>query len=481
MGFIFIGRIAQAIIALISVRVMTAMLSPEEVGRLSLLFATTSFFVLGLVNPVGMFINRRLHSWAKHGKVERYMLYYFIYLLAISFVAMILIYIGNIFYTLVPGVSLAWLVSLVAVSIVFATLNQTFIPSLNLLGYRGWFVLLTLLTVIASLVASIGMVYYFPPSAELWQVGQLSGQLLLTLIAAGVFFFFAKKHQEEVSDLQALRMTREKAKLMFSFAWPLTIAVLLTWAQTQSYRFIAQDSIGLDALGLFVMGYGISAAIITVFESIISGYFMPGFYKRVSLGDKKQQAHAWANYAFAMLPSLCLMVGLIIALQKELTFILLDESFSSAYKYVLWGALAEAARVIVGTYALLAHAGMDTKKLIVPNVLPAITTPVMIFMLVPYWGAGGVGMGLFAAGVVAILSNYFVLSKSFCIVMPWKGIVQSSMVALFFIVIHMIFQYLWGSRYSWFSSLAWLASLGSVLFIVLYFMLKDAIHREAGS
>jgi len=481
MTYIFVGRIAQAVLSLIALRIMTAMLSPEEVGRWSLLIATTSFFVLGLVNPVGMFINRRLHSWVKHGKIQRYMMYYCVYLMGVSFFAAVLISIASIFYGFVPGMSLLWLMSFVVISIVFTTLNQTFIPSLNLLAYRGWFVLLTLATVAASLLISVGLVYYLKPTAELWQTGQLSGQFLMALIGGWLFFSLAKKHQVETADVQGLRMTKEKRSLMFSFVWPLAISVLLTWVQTQSYRFIVQDSIGLEALGLFVMGYGISAAIIAVFESIISGYFIPMFYKKVSSENNDDQTKAWASYASAMLPSLCLIVGVIVALPKELTFVLLDKSFSQASQYVLWGALAEATRVIVGVFALTAHAGMNTKKLMLPNTIAAIAAPVMIWMLIGSWGVEGVGLGLVAAGAIAIASNYFILSKSFHMMMPWTGIVRATSVAMLFIAMPMLSHVFWDTHLSWLASLVWLGSLGSLLSVVLYFMLKNEMIRESKS
>jgi len=478
MTYIFIGRIAQAVLALIALRAMTEMLSPEEVGRWSLLIATTSFFVLGLVNPVGMFINRRLHSWVEHGKIQRYMMYYCLYLIGVSFFAAVLISIGSRFYSFVPNLSLLWLILFIVVSIIFTTLNQTFIPSLNLLAYRGWFVLLTLATIAISLLISVGLVYYLEPSAELWQMGQLTGQFFMALVGGMLFFSLAKKHQVDVADVRGLRLTKEKRALLFSFAWPLAISVLLTWVQTQSYRFIAQDSIGLEALGLFVMGYGISAAIIAVFESIISGYFIPMFYKKVSSENKDDQTKAWASYASTMLPSLCLMVGLIIASPKELTFVLLDERFSQASQYVLWGSLAEAARVIVGTYALSAHAGMNTKKLMLPNTIAAIAAPAIIFMLIGACGVAGVGLGLVVVGGIAVVSNHVILSKSFHIIMPWMEIVRAIAIAALFLAVSMLSHSFWGAQVTWGKSLVWLGSLGFLLFVALYFMLKDAIYRE---
>jgi O-antigen/teichoic acid export membrane protein len=172
------------------------------------------------------------------------------------------------------------------------------------------------------------------------------------------------------------------------------------------------------------------------------------------------------------------MVGLIIASPKELTFVLLDERFSQASQYVLWGALAEAARVIVGTYALSAHAGMNTKKLMLPNTIAAIAAPAIIFMLIGAWGVEGVGLGLVVAGGIAIVSNHVILSKSFHIIMPWMEIVRAIAIAALFLAVSMLSHSFWGEQVTWGKSLVWLGSLGALLFIALYFMLKDAIYRE---
>jgi len=479
MSLIFLGRITQALLALVALRVMTGMLSPEEVGRWSLLLAVTSFFVLGLVNPVGMFINRRLHAWVEFGRIKRYMLYYIVYLCFVSLLAALLLYISSFVYEIVPNMEFTWLVLLVCGSVVFATLNQTYIPSLNLLGYRGWFVLLTLATVTTALVGSMLFVDWFKPTAEMWQLGQLVGQLLFALVGGGVFFHYAKKHKKNNSDESSNRITYAKLVLVFSFAWPLVLSVLFTWVQSQSYRFIVQDMIGLQLLGLFVVGYGVAASIIGVFESIISTYFIPSYYKRISSEDKDEHALAWREYASAMLVGLMLTIAVVIAVSDELAFVLLDASFSQAAQYIVWGALAEAARVIVATYALLAHAGMDTKKLIIPNALAALSAPILVFLLVGVWAAHGLGMGLAIAGCVAIIASHVMLSKSFKVMVPWQKIMQAALIALCFLVSAKVGHSLLGISVTFVSSFAWLFIAGMLLLCILYIMLNTQIHKEA--
>ena len=124
---------------------------------------------------MGLFINRWPHVWVEHGRLHRYLMYYTTYLI-ISVLVAGLIYGAAFFYEFVPGMSTIWILGLVMGSMVFATLNQTFIPSLNLLDYRGWFVLLTLGSVSLALLMSVGFAYWWGETAQMWLAGQLLGQ-----------------------------------------------------------------------------------------------------------------------------------------------------------------------------------------------------------------------------------------------------------------------------------------------------------------
>jgi len=477
-GLILFGRIAQAILGLVALRVMTSMLSPEDVGRWSLMLAITSFFVFGLVNPVGMFINRRLHVWVEHGRSQQYLMYYIIYLLLISVLAGGLIYGVIFFYDFVPGMSTTWILGLVMGAIVFSTLNQTFIPSLNLLGYRGWFVILTLGSVSLALLMSVGFSYWWGGTAQMWLAGQLSGQFFFAVIGGGIFFHYVRLQRKEVVAPEVLSLNYKKVWGLFSFSWPLTIAVLLTWVQSQSYRFVTQDLIGLDELGLFVMGYGLSASLLGLAESVLSSYFIPNFYKRVSNSSDAEKARAWFNYARAVMPTVLIMMAFVLSTSDELTHILLDEKFGHAAQYVLWGVLAEATRVIVGVYALLAHAAMNTKKLMFPNILGAVSSPVLMLLLVPIWGVDGVGLGLVIAGFFASVSSHYFLSKSYKVIMPWKRLSVGLMMAVSIFGLAELGHLFLGASSGLINAIIWLVCIGVVTIGVLYMLIKEEVQSS---
>jgi O-antigen/teichoic acid export membrane protein len=169
----------------------------------------------------------------------------------------------------------------------------------------------------------------------------------------------------------------------------------------------------LAQLGLFVAGYGISAGMIAGFESVLTTYLQPRLYRDVSMTDcsSDNQAKAWQRYASAVIPSLILTVAFVVMLAPELVGIFLGENFSSASEFVVWGALAEAARVLIGVYSLIAHVYMRTNWLILPNVLGAVLSIVLCILLIPSFGAAGVGVGLVLSGLSVVFALHGLLAR----------------------------------------------------------------------
>jgi O-antigen/teichoic acid export membrane protein len=194
---IIFGRAAQFLLALAMMRVATTLLTPEEMGRVSLVLTTIAFFALFLINPVGMFINRRLHAWRASGTARHYLIRYVSYLLLVAFIAALSLPLLYVIRLVNFGLSLGWLIFLVCGSLLFNTINQTAIPSLNMLGDSGRFVLLSVATIAASFACAVLLVEWIQPSAQYWLLGLLLGQAILAVIGTGVLF---SRLQNSVQD-----------------------------------------------------------------------------------------------------------------------------------------------------------------------------------------------------------------------------------------------------------------------------------------
>lgn len=403
---ILFGRATQFLLALLMMRVATTLLSPEEMGRVSLVLTTTACFAMFLVNPVGMFINRRLHSWQENGVARYHLTYYVRYLLLVALIAAITLFVFERFVNF--GLPINWLILLVCGSLFFNTINQTAIPSLNLLGLSGKFVSLTVATIASSFFCATLLVYRLQFSAQYWLLGLLLGQALLGIIGTQVLFAQLKKTEGEC--LPRVIHTPH-FRTLFHFAWPVALAAGLGWVQGQGYRYLLEGQLGLAQLGLFVAGYGISAGMIAGFESVLTTYFQPRLYRDANHSDPTEQARAWLRYAAAVIPSLLLTIALIIFLAPEFTRIFLGEAFQAAAPFVIWGALAETMRVLMGVYSLIAHVYMQTRWLVLPNVVGAVLSIGSCLILIPQFGAAGAGMGLVFSGFSVVFLMHFSLIR----------------------------------------------------------------------
>jgi predicted small integral membrane protein len=126
---IILGRAAQFLLALATLRAATTLLSPDEMGKVSLILTTTACFAMFLVNPVGMFINRRLHAWQAKGLAYPYLKLYSVYLGVVALFAAIVLPILDKSGWVGFAMPAPWLVGLVCGSLIFNTVNQTSIPS----------------------------------------------------------------------------------------------------------------------------------------------------------------------------------------------------------------------------------------------------------------------------------------------------------------------------------------------------------------
>lgn len=445
-------------------------------GKASLILTTTAFFAMFFINPVGMFINRRLHTWQVNGSVAAYFERYWVYLGILAMAAAIGLLLLDIAGWMNLGIPLVWLVALVCGSLIFNTINQTSIPALNMLGYSNCSVALSVATVGVGLVCAVALVRAMQASAEYWVLGLLLGQVFLAIL--GTKILLARLRLDSVLPMATSGLQKQHLQVLFEFAWPVALAAGLGWVQGQGYRYILESELGVSQLGLFVAGYGISAGMVAGFESVLTTYFQPRLYRDANKEHPKEQAEAWQRYASAVIPSLMLTVGLIIILAPELTQLFLGERFQSASSFVIWGALAEAARVLTGVYSLIAHVFMRTRWLIFPSVIGAILAVTACFLLIPQMGSMGAGLGLVLAGFVVVAVLHVSLISNVERGMPKRSILLAvTAIALLWLWVSCI-RYFFGHA-SWAAAAAVVVMVGMAYLGVLFLLLREHLVGKA--
>jgi O-antigen/teichoic acid export membrane protein len=468
---IIIGRVAQFMLALAMLRVATTMLSPEEMGKVSLIFTTIAFYAMFLVNPVGMFINRRIHAWQASGVGRYYLERYIGYLIGVAILATISLSIFKSSDFVNLGVATGWLIGFVCASIVFNTINQTAIPLLNMLGDSRQYTLLSVATLAASFLLAFLFVKTIEKTALYWVFGVLLGQAILAGIGSKRLLNMLKL--QDVNNTSPI-LNVHHLKVLFSFAWPVAIAAVLGWVQLQAYRYIMENQLGVAQLGLFVAGYSISAGLIAGFESILTTYFQPRLYKDVNNGDAEVHKQAWNKYATVVIPSLLLTTALISLLSEELTGVLLGSKFKEAAIFVLWGSLVEAARVLSGVYSLIAHVHMRTRWLILPSSIAAMLSIILSMTMIPTFGAGGAGLALAVSGYIGVFMLHILLAKHVGGGISVSAIGKALLAAAALYLAAILVRY-WVGAAEWLGNLSVIVLTGIVYLMLLFKLLHKHI------
>jgi O-antigen/teichoic acid export membrane protein len=453
-------------------RVATTLLAPEEMGRIALVVALTAFFALFLVNPVGMFINRRLHSWAETGRARAYLGWYWKYLLLVCAGAAVASIALNASGLVALHMESAWLLLLVCGSLFFNTLNQTAIPSLNLLGHRVPFILLTLATIAAGLAAAVGLVVELQPHAEYWLLGLLLGQALFGWI--GVRVFYRKLGGQTVHFVP---LSGSACRRLWAFAWPVALAIGFNWMHMQGYRFVLERQVGLAELGLFAAGYGLSAALLGGFELILSTYLQPEFYRRANDETAGAHAQAWNDYAGAILPGVVFVTAVVAGAAPEITVLILGPAFQGARDYVMLGALAEVMRSTAGVYGLVAHVRMRTRLLLLPNAGGAVLTVGLVVGLVPIFGVGAAALAVAAGGMLVVLTTHWHVRHEIAIQLPWRRLGHALGMGILLMLVIGGLRSLMPQPFGPAQAFLYLGGIGMLAFPIIWILLRHSIRH----
>ncbi|MDO8805336.1 MAG: hypothetical protein Q7R35_13005 [Elusimicrobiota bacterium] len=378
LAVIIAGRFLQAVLGIAALRVMTALLSPAQVGSVFLVLSFATGFAFLFINPLGMYINRKLHAW--HGAktiIPRFFLFN-LYVAVVACAALLTTVAAKKVLGTGAGLPDWSFAALVAAYVYFNTWNMTLVPSLNMLGYRVSFVAYSVLTTGFGLVFSVLAVNKLSPTVFSWLSGQVAAMFLISLAA----LYSLSRNTGEALALPKnpfSEVNRESARGVLDFALPLSGATIFMWMQNQGYRLIVEMKAGAEFLGYLAVGLGIAASLAAVSESLVQQIYFPGFYKRISSGGAEERKEALAELSAKTIPVYVILLFFTVSVSAQLTGLLVDPKFHNAVKFVAFGSLVEFLRMAANIISSAAHSEMRTKTLIKPYAAGGLVTCAAVF------------------------------------------------------------------------------------------------------
>lgn len=359
---IIAGRVLQIIITLVSIRVLTTFLSPEEVGNYYILLALLAFFNLVLLNPPGMYFSRHLLEWQRS---ENLLNAIFVFIVWMVIVAMLSIPISLFVYYWLgyeTKFDLELFLIYMVMAIIISTIHRNVLYGSNTLGFRKEFVIYLIYTLILGLIVSSSIVYFYYPYSLGWVFGIILSELIMLYI---VFRFFIQNNKLDIAKIK-WTLSKNRMQKILIFSLPIGLTTFLMWGQNTAYRFLVDYQYSAEVLGYIAVGLGISSAVFSSIESIAIQYFNPIFLKNILDVDKEKRGKAWNDIAKQIVPIYILAAFFTIAMSEVLITILVDSKFHDSYIYTMFGVGIEFFRVMTNLLNNVSQSEYKTTATIKP-------------------------------------------------------------------------------------------------------------------
>ncbi len=408
------SQIIPAVLSLLTVAVFTRVLSVENYGYLALATAVMNagqnFFSQWLCAAI-----MRLHAACPDETATKRLL--------ASCGAW---YLVTVLITVIGGTAILWGFWEPSIQrvVLLITIPQFVLFSLQLLTLRSHmatleskkYSLLATLQALLSAGFAIGFLYLISPSPEMVIIGQMLGYAVL-LVA---------DRKNVVKFLALSNATRATMREIWSYGWAIMLVSILGFSISKGSRFILQDLLGSEAVGLYSAAYSLAEqAILSVFMIIVMASHPLAVKTIEQESPEKMKAQLEKNALWIFGLGLPAAVGFGM-LAPEMATVFLGAQFrTEAIAIMPWVALS------TFLFGLKAHYIDHSFQLAKKNkILLYVLVPAALFhiganyALIPIYGL----MGAVYAGVLAysfsIVITFWAARRVFPLPLPLLGIAK---------------------------------------------------------
>jgi O-antigen/teichoic acid export membrane protein len=368
LALIFSGRILTAIISIVSLRVITTLLKPEEYGVYTLLIAFQTFCGLFFINPIGQHINRHTHAWWDDGTLIERLRKYNKYIIFISIFVNFIVIIWWLTYPATNNTFSSAVIAAVSVSVMvyFGTWNGTLVYVLNMLDIRMHSVFWMTTSSVFGLLFSTILTYEFH-NGMAWIFGQSIGMIVGAIGAglalrrypmpSGPKFYGGNNSQSILVD----------KNIILYYCLPLAIATGFMWLQNAGYRFFVANVWGIEQLGMLAVGLSISAQIWSMIESLAMQFLTPYFFRQISNIDNiKCKIETLSDLVNVMWPVYAIVAGFNFIFSSIVVTLLTNQRYHASAKFLVVGVAIELMRCTTNLWAYASQIEKRTTTVILP-------------------------------------------------------------------------------------------------------------------
>lgn len=383
-AWVAVGQVFSAVAALVSIRIMTELLAPEEFGKLTLLVGIAAL-ALGLTaNPRLQALIRYYPDAMREGRVG--VLRATGLRLIWPLVALAVAVLAGAWVVAAPWLGGAWYTGLL-VAMLFVT---DFLRSLELSLFnaarrqRDASLIYVADAWSRPLMAAVA-VLALGPNADAALAGYIAGSALVVLAMRAAMRLEGsfERHIHPAGDSPGMT---DLASSIRRYALPLAPIAIFGWLSGMGDRYVIAGLLSLEDAGLYAAAYGLASRPFLMLGGVVELTMRPVLQNAVAAGNTPLIARAKATWLLIMAASAAFGVLSFVLLSDWLGHLLLAPQYRTATALMPWIALGYALYVVSNVFSRLCYVFDDTKAVLWLTVAGSM---IGVLILVPAIGVGG--------------------------------------------------------------------------------------------
>ena len=340
------GRIIIALFGIVSVRIVTELISPENYAIVAIIITSIAVSNYVVVGPFGQYLHRNAHNWIEKKLLIQKLRYFnklFIVAASLS---------TGIVYVNYPNNEVTLEVILIcSFVVVCGAVYQNFfnliVSLLNILEFTRTFVLLNITANFFGILLSAALVYTFE-SALLWPLGQFTSQCICSLVGyrklkylyAGEKTAKAEKHFMSLKDFKM-------------FCVPLMLSSFFSWYFVSGYRLNLENNLDVTTFALLVIAFNASVAFFALIETISIQLLNPPVFRKYNSSQSLEVLGEMCSTLISISVVVYLNFAIYLFLMRELIFgVVVSTEYSGASVYFGVGIFFEMLNACIRLYNL---------------------------------------------------------------------------------------------------------------------------------
>lgn len=384
-----VGSWVSALIALISVPIVTRFFSPEEFGKINM-FVMASGVIAAVVSLSMEHSYIRFFKEAKDEDARKKILTQCI---AMMLCVCILFLVVNVFW----GASLSYsLFGEINPLLIYVALPISVICSI-ILSYQSsffrmkeqalGFTIISVLIVLANKLSMIGAAFYAPT----YTIG-VSFMALSLLVLVLAYLIFCPKSLSITFPI----LKKDELKPLLKYSLPLLPMTIIVLLNNFLIRFMLKDYVSYTALGVFVAAFTI-ANVLSLIQAGFNIYWPPFFFNNY---NKEQALIKKIHSAISLI---MVTFALLIILFSDLLFLILGDEYREGKAIFAFLLIYPVTYTIHVTTSGGIQLSKNTKYQLYSVLMSVICSIVACYILIPHIGIVGAAIANALSGVVFLL------------------------------------------------------------------------------